>query len=145
MYGYGQPKGKERPCVAEPEATFPSSAVPCALRSPIRLFCSPFFPTEYSRLPQTSLRLLPLAQTTLPIPCESVFLNLTWIFSFTFSIFSSLCIPFLLSGRHFLLFPSIRWESPRLSCFLPTYLSHLLRIKAFLMHHSIPLTLFSGV
>ena len=52
-------------------------------------------------------------------------------FSFTSSISSGLRIPFLPSGRHLLLFPSTRWTTSRLSCFLPAHLSHLLRIKVF--------------
>ena len=36
-------------------------------------------------------------------------------------------------------------KASQLSCFLPAYLSHLLRLKAFLMHHSISSTLVSRV
>ena len=36
-------------------------------------------------------------------------------------------------------------KTSRLSCFLPVYLSHLLRPKAFLKHHSISSTLLSGI
>ena len=52
-------------------------------------------------------------------------------FSFTSSISYGLRIPFLPSGRHLLLFPSTRWTTSRLSCFLPAHLSHLLGIKVF--------------
>ena len=52
-------------------------------------------------------------------------------FFFTFSVLPNLYIRFLPSGRHLLLFPSIGGKVSRLSCFLPAYLFHLLRIKAF--------------
>ena len=52
----------QRSCVAEPEAAFLSSAEPCALRSLTRPF-APSFLLNFSRLPQTSPRFLPLAQT----------------------------------------------------------------------------------
>ena len=66
---------------------------------------------NFLRLPPTSPRPPPLVQTKLPIPCQSTFLALTWIFFFTFSIFPGLHIPFLPSGRHLPLFPSTRWEN----------------------------------
>ena len=100
----------QRPCVAEPEATFLSSAEPRALRSLTRSFDLSLL-LNFMRLPPTFPRPLSLTQTKLPIPCLSTFLALAWIFFFTSSIFSGLRIPFLPSGRHFLLFPSTRWES----------------------------------
>ena len=58
-----------------------------------------------------------MAQTKLPIPYQSIFLALAWIFFFTPSIFSGLCILFLPSERHVLLFPSTKWENlSRISC-----------------------------
>ena len=48
-------------------------------------FCSPFPTLNFLRLPPTSPHPLPLAQTKLPIPCQSIFLALAWIFFFTFS------------------------------------------------------------
>ena len=61
-------------------------------------------------LPLIFPRLLPLAQTKLPIPCSNTFLALARIFIFTSSISPELCIPFLSFGRHLLLFPFTRWE-----------------------------------
>ena len=58
----------QKPCVAEPEATSLSSAVPCARKSLISpALLSPLL--NFLRLPPTSTRPLPLAQTKLPIPC----------------------------------------------------------------------------
>ena len=59
----------QRPCVAEPEATFPSSAKPRALRSLTCLSANPFHPLNFLRLPPTYPHLLPQVQTKLPIPC----------------------------------------------------------------------------
>ena len=59
----------QRLCVAEPEATFLSSAEPRALRSLTRFFALLSLPLNFSRLPPTSPTPLPLAQTKLPIPC----------------------------------------------------------------------------
>ena len=59
----------QMPFVAEPEATFPSSAQSNAQR---RLTCPsthPFPLLNFLRLPPNSPRPLPLAQTKLPIPC----------------------------------------------------------------------------
>ena len=98
-------------CVAEPDATFPSSAEPCAPRSLTRPSVHPSPPMNFLRLPPTSPHSLSLAQTKLPIPCYSTFLALSWLFLFTSSIFPGLCIPFLPSRRHLLLFPSTKWES----------------------------------
>ena len=101
----------QRPCVAEPEATSLSSAEPCALWSLTCPFALPFLLRNFLRLPPTSPHPLPLVQTKLPIPCQSTFLALAWIYFFTSSIFLGLHIPFLPSGRHLLLFPYTRWES----------------------------------
>ena len=90
--------------------TFPSSAEPRALWSLTCPSAHPFLMLNFLRLPPIYLRLLPLAQAKLPVPCKSIFLALAWIF-FTFSIFPGFCIPFLPSGRHLSLFPSTRWES----------------------------------
>ena len=59
----------QRPCVAEPEATSLSSAEPRSLRSLTRPFALFSLPRNFMRLPPTSPRPLPLAQTKLPIPC----------------------------------------------------------------------------
>ena len=59
----------QRPCVAEPEATFLSSAEPRALRS---LTCPSALlppPLNFLLLPPIFPPPLPLAQTKLPIPC----------------------------------------------------------------------------
>ena len=58
----------QRPCVAEPEATFPNSTEQHALRS---LTCHSFLPSRlliFLQLPPTSFHPLLLAQTKLPIP-----------------------------------------------------------------------------
>ena len=68
-------------------------------------------PRNFLRLPPTFPRPLPLTQTKSPIPCQSTFLALAWIFFSTSSTFPGLHIPFLPSGRHLLLFPFTRWES----------------------------------
>ena len=85
-------------------------------------FCSPFSPTEYFAAASN----LSSATATGPdkvaypmlkhLPCSGM------DFFFTFSIFPGLCIPFLPSGRHLLLFPSTRWESPS-TLLLPSGLS----------------------
>ena len=82
-------------------------------------FCFPFSSAlNFSRLPQTFPRPLPLTQINSPMPWQSTFLALAWISFFTFSIFPGLYIPFLPFRKHFL-FPFIRWESlSRLSYFL---------------------------
>ena len=59
----------QRPCVAEPEATFPSFAEPRALRSLTRPFAPSSSPTEFLAAALISPHPLPLAQTKLPIPC----------------------------------------------------------------------------
>ena len=59
----------QRPCVAEPEATFLSSAEPHARRSPTRPSALLSPPLNLLRLPPTYSRPLSLAQAKLPIPC----------------------------------------------------------------------------
>ena len=54
----------QRPCVAEPEATFLSSAVTCAQRSVTRLFALLSPALNFLQLPPTFLPPLPLAQTS---------------------------------------------------------------------------------
>ena len=59
----------QRPCVAKTKVIILSSAKPCALRS---LTCSSALhslPLNFMRLPPPFARVLPLAQTKLPIPC----------------------------------------------------------------------------
>ena len=97
--------------MAEPEATSLSSAEPRALWSLTRPFALLSFSLNFFRLPPTFPPPPPLTQTKLPIPCQSTFLALAWIFFFTSSISPGIRIPFLPSGRHLPLFPYIRWES----------------------------------
>ena len=88
-----------------------SSTEARALRSLTRPSVFLSLPLNFLRLPLTLLYPLPLAQTKLPIPCYSTSLALAWIFFFTFSISPGLCIPFVPSRRHLILFPYTRWES----------------------------------
>ena len=97
----------QRPCVAEPETTFPSSAESHALRSLILLSVSPSPPLNLSPLPQTSPRPLLLVHTKLPKAPSSLWNG----FSFTHFQSFMVCTPFLPSGRHLLLFSSICWEN----------------------------------
>ena len=94
-------------------------------------FCSPFFPAEFLATASG----LSLSTATGPdkviYPMLKTFLALPWIFFSTFSIVPRLCIPFLPSGRHFSLFPSMRWESLSTLLLPSAYFSHLLPIKAF--------------
>ena len=59
----------QRPCAAEPEVTFLSSAEPRALWSLTRPFALLSLPRNFLRLPPILPHPLPLAQTKLPIPC----------------------------------------------------------------------------
>ena len=59
----------QRLCVAEPKATFPSSAKPHALRILTRTFAPPSPTLNFLQLPLFFPRPLPLAQTKLLIPC----------------------------------------------------------------------------
>ena len=59
----------QRPCIAKPEATFPSSAEPRALRSLTRFFAHPSILLKFLQQPPTFLYPPLLAQTKLPIPC----------------------------------------------------------------------------
>ena len=59
----------QRPCITEPEATSLSSAKPRVLWSLTRLIAYLSLPLNFLRLPPTSPRPLPLAQTKLHIPC----------------------------------------------------------------------------
>ena len=69
-------------------------------------FCSPFSLTKFLAA-ATSLS----SSTANAQSCQSTSLAVALIFSYTSSIFPGFCNPFLPSGRHLLLFPSIRWES----------------------------------
>ena len=60
---------RPKPCAAEPEATFLSSAKPHALRSLTRPFALLSLPLNFLQLSPTFPHPLPLAQTKLPIPC----------------------------------------------------------------------------
>ena len=55
------------------------SAEPGALGSLNPLFVPFSFPLNFTRLPQTSPRALPLAQIKLPTTCHSTFPTLAWI------------------------------------------------------------------
>ena len=59
----------QRLCIAKPEATFPSSAEPRALRSLTRFFAHPSILLKFLQQPPTFPHPPPLAQTKLPIPC----------------------------------------------------------------------------
>ena len=135
----------QRPCIAEPEATSLSSAEPRARKSLTRLFALLSHSLNFLRQPPTSPRPLPLAQTKFPISCQSTFLALAWILFVTFSIFPGLCIPFLPSGRHLLLFPYTKWENLS-TLLLPSGLSLSPPApQSFLLHYSISSTLLSGI
>ena len=82
--------------VAEPEATLPSSAGPHALRSLTFSSAHPFLPLNFLRLPPTSPRPLPLAQTKCLSHAKAP--SSLWR-GFSSSIFPGLCISFLPSGR----------------------------------------------
>ena len=58
----------QRPCIVEPETTFPSSTEPRALKSFICPFAPLSPPLNFLWLPQTSSRPLPLAKKKLSIP-----------------------------------------------------------------------------
>ena len=121
----------QRPCVAEPKATSLSSTEPHVLRSLTRPFALLSLSLNFMRLPQTSPRPLPLAQTKLPIPCYSIFLALAWIFS------SHLQFVLVFTFLSFHLDDIFHYshtqdgKASRLSYFLPAYFSHLLHLKAF--------------
>ena len=76
------PFTSQRPCVAEPEpeATCSSSDGPRVLKSPIILSALSSLPLNFSWLPQISPRPFPLAQTKSPIPFQTIFPALLWIF-----------------------------------------------------------------
>ena len=90
---------------------------PRALRSLFRLF---FSPAEF--LPAVTN----LSSSTITGPNKVAYPML-----------KHLCISFLPCGRHLLLFPSQVGKVSRLSCFLPAYLPHFLRLKTFRTHFSI--------
>ena len=117
-------------CVAEPGATSLSFAEPRALRNLTGPFALPSLPLNFMRLPPTFPPPLPLAQTKLPIPCKNIFLALAWIFFFTSSTLQEFA--FLSFHQEDIFYYSYTQDgkTSRLSCFLPAYLSHLLRIKA---------------
>ena len=102
-----------------------SLSQPKALRSKARGYLSELWPatcpeestaTGQDRVAYSMLKHIPRSGIDFLLP----------IFNLSF-----LCIPFLPSGRNLLLFPSTRWESSRLSCFLPASLFHLQCIKVF--------------
>ena len=73
-------------------------------------FCSHFYPAEFFANATNLSSSTATGPDKVAYPCQSTFLALAWIFSFKFLIIPGLCIPFLLSGRHLILFPSIKWE-----------------------------------
>ena len=94
-------------------------------------FCSPFSPADFHAATSN------LSSSTTTCPDKVAYPMLKHysrsVMDFLLHIFNLVLdfhIFFLPSGRHILLFPYTRWESPRLSCFLPAYFSHLLRLKA---------------
>ena len=98
----------QRLCVAQLEVTSMSSSNARALRSLTCLFALLSLPLNFMRLPPTSPRPLPLAQSG----CLSHAKAPSGMdFFFTSSISPGLCIPFCPSGRQLLLFPHTRWES----------------------------------
>ena len=74
-------------------------------------FCFPFFPTEFHAAASNLSSATATGPDKVAYPVPSTLLAVAWIFSYTFSIFSGHCIPFLPSGRHLPLFPSTRWEN----------------------------------
>ena len=135
----------QRPCVAEPEAIFPSSTEPRALRNLTRPPALPSLSLNFLRLPPTFPLPLPLTQTKLPIHDKHFsrsgmdfllhIFNLSWILHS----FPSIWKPsFIING---ILKMGKTLDSPASL----RYISHLLRIKASWTHHSIPSTLLSGI
>ena len=120
----------QRPCIAEPEATSPSSAEPRALWSLTRSFALLSLSLNFLRLPPILPPPPPLAQQS--------FLSYTKAPSSLWHGFSSSHL------QSFLVFAFLSFhlenifhyshtqdgKASRLSCFLPAYLPHLLRIKA---------------
>ena len=77
-------------CVADPEATCPSSDGPCGVWSLNSLFALPSLSLNFLRLSQTFSRPPPLAQTKSPVSCYSIFLALAWFFPHIFDLSWSL-------------------------------------------------------
>ena len=120
---------RQRPCVAEPEATFPSSAEPRSLRSLIFPSVHSFTPLNFLRLSPTFSPPLPLAQTKLPIPCYSTFLVWHGFSSHFQSLLDFAFLSFHLEDIFHYSHPQ-DGKAYRLSCFLPVCLSYFLRIIA---------------
>ena len=98
----------QRLCVAQLEVTSLSSSDARALRSLTCLFALLSLPLNFMRLPPTSPRPLPLAQSG----CLSHAKAPSGMdFFFTSLISPGLCISFCSSGRQLLLFPHTSWES----------------------------------
>ena len=120
----------QRLCIAEPEATFLSSAEPRTLKSVTRPCALHSLQLNFSRLSPTFPRPLPLAQNCLSHAKASSSLwhgfsssHLQSFLNLTFLSFHLEDIFYYSHSQH--------GNASRLSCFLPAYLSHLLRLKAF--------------
>ena len=74
-------------------------------------FCSPFYPAEFLAAATNLFFFTATGSHKVAYLILQVFPSSGMDFLHTFLIFSNLCIPFLLCGRHLLLFSSIRWES----------------------------------
>ena len=119
----------QRPCVAEPEATFPSSAEPRSRRSLTRLSALLSPRMNFLRLPPTFPRPLPLGQILSYAKApSSLWLGFSSPHLQSFLVFAFLS--FHLEDI-FYYFHTQDGNDPRLSCFLPAYLSYHLRIKAY--------------
>ena len=133
------------PCVAEPVATFPSSAEPRALRSLIPLFAFPSLPLNFLQLPQTSPpywywpRQSFLSHAKAPSSVWHKFSPSHFQGSMVFAFLS-----FHLEDIFYYSHPQ-DGKASWLSYFLSAYLSHFVRLKAFWTHHFITSSLFSGV
>ena len=85
------PYPSQSSCVADPEATCPSSDGPCGVWSLNSLFFAlPSLSFNFLRLSQTFSRPPPLAQTKSPVSCYSIFLALAWFFPHIFDLSWSL-------------------------------------------------------
>ena len=135
----------QRPCVAEPEATSLSSAEPRVLRVSLVLLlsllsrwilCSCLQPLlVHCHWPRQSC----LSHAKTPSSLSHRFPS-SHLQSFLVFTFLSFHLEYIFHYSH-----TQEEKASRLSCFLPAYLSHLLRIKAVWTHHSISSSLLSGI
>ena len=117
----------QRLCVAQLEVTSLSSSDARALRSLTCLFALLSLPLNFMRLPPTSPRPLPLAQSGCLSHAKApsgmdFFLHLQSLLVFAF-------LSVHLQDNFYYSHTQVG-KASRLFCFLPAYLSHLLRIKA---------------